>query len=278
MTNGKIKSEIILVTPPLATTWLEGNTHNRPMRDSKVSLYAQDMKHGRWRLTHEAIAFDPAGVLIDGQHRLWAVIEANVAVEFLVVRGFDLETQRFIGDAAPRSVVDVLKLADPDSGVSAYRVAAARRMSIGVRTQVHMTRQELIEFMAKHDKALDFAINDALTNKRVMRATPASVAAALGRAYYEEDLDRLREFGAIMLGALPKNEDDVAAHILRSWLMAGAPEYGVRVSKDLLIYMKVQRAIMAFIGREHIKSIYAMKDEAWALTGERPRRARTRKK
>ena len=41
---------------------------------------ARDMKAGHWRLTHQGIAFDPAGVLIDGQHRLWAIVESDTTL------------------------------------------------------------------------------------------------------------------------------------------------------------------------------------------------------
>lgn len=44
------------------------------------------MKEGLWRFNGETIIFADDGVLLDGQHRLLAVIEAGVSVEFLVVK------------------------------------------------------------------------------------------------------------------------------------------------------------------------------------------------
>ena len=269
-----MKTEVVKVTPELATKWLEGNTHNRPVRDTRVHQYAQDMRAGRWRLTHQGIAFASDGSLIDGQHRLWAIIEAQVPVEVSVSRGMDPESQQYIDEGLPRTVVDVLRLSDPDSGVSNFRAAVARRMLIGTRTQVITGRQEIIEFLTQHEKALVFAIEDALQKKRVMRVTPAAVPAAIARAYYHEDHARLREFGAVLLGSIPQGKSDIGAHLLRDWLLAGTPTYGIKISRETLIYMKTQRAIVAFLRGEQLRSLYPMKDEAWALKGEIRRRQR----
>lgn len=58
------------VTPEMAAKWLEGNVLNRPLKQAHVDRLAREMAAGRWRLTHQGIAFDVSGCLIDGQHRL----------------------------------------------------------------------------------------------------------------------------------------------------------------------------------------------------------------
>ena len=61
---------LMTITPTMALNWLEhANTNNRKIIEAYVKKLARDMKAGRWRLTHEGIAFDPHGVLLDGQHR-----------------------------------------------------------------------------------------------------------------------------------------------------------------------------------------------------------------
>jgi len=83
--DGKEPYNVVMdITPSQAFAWLEGNTHNRPLDQAHVERLARDMKAGRWRLTHQGIAFDTTGLLVDGQHRLWAVIEADVTVPMRV--------------------------------------------------------------------------------------------------------------------------------------------------------------------------------------------------
>lgn len=103
-----MKSEIITVTPLLAAEWLKNNITNRPL--AKAKDYADDMKAGRWRLTHQGIAFNTKGQLIDGQNRLTAVIMSGCHVPMVVF--FDCEPQSVdvldIGKA--RTLGDVLKM------------------------------------------------------------------------------------------------------------------------------------------------------------------------
>lgn len=82
-----MKTKVELITPAYATEVLETkNPRNRTVSEQTVNIYATDMKKGRWTLTHQGIAFDTDGNLIDGQHRLWAVVFAETPVEMLVTR------------------------------------------------------------------------------------------------------------------------------------------------------------------------------------------------
>lgn len=49
------------------------------------------MREGKWRINGEPICFDKEGNLINGQHRLEAVVSAQVPIVSLVVRGVDAE-------------------------------------------------------------------------------------------------------------------------------------------------------------------------------------------
>lgn len=83
MTEGMV-SRMLTVTPEWASECLKKNKSNRPVRESTVLVYARQMMAGQWRLTHQGICFDSSGNLVDGQHRLNAVVRANVAVKMLV--------------------------------------------------------------------------------------------------------------------------------------------------------------------------------------------------
>jgi len=49
---------------------------NRPISMRKVNDYAVEMLKGNWRFTHQGIGFSKKGFLIDGQHRLLAILQA----------------------------------------------------------------------------------------------------------------------------------------------------------------------------------------------------------
>jgi hypothetical protein len=57
-----------------------------------VRSLAEAMRRGDWIVTHQGIAFDIHGVLVDGQHRLAAVVEAEVPVEMTVFTDVEPDT------------------------------------------------------------------------------------------------------------------------------------------------------------------------------------------
>lgn len=83
--------EMRLVTPEMAQQYLKLNEGNRKLSVEHKNKLAEDIKEGDWALNAQPICFtgdpdveDPlaAGVrLLNGQHRLYACIEANMAIE-----------------------------------------------------------------------------------------------------------------------------------------------------------------------------------------------------
>lgn len=104
----KQHTAIETITPSLASSYLEFNSNNRPLRYSHIRSMAYDMKNGDWQVTHQGIAFDSTGRLIDGQHRLHAIIEAGVAIQMSVTRGCSAASFSILDRGANRSTADVL--------------------------------------------------------------------------------------------------------------------------------------------------------------------------
>jgi hypothetical protein len=77
----------ILITPELATEMLEANQQNRPISDSHVRRITAQILAGLWLYNGDTIKIADSGDVLDGQHRLWAIIESKTAVESLVVFG-----------------------------------------------------------------------------------------------------------------------------------------------------------------------------------------------
>lgn len=113
---------VVDVTPELAKKWLAQNTHNRNLRERVINSYAADMRDGNWVEDGQSLKFAKGnavllenplitgGPLLDGQHRLSAIAEANVTVRMLVVSNLDDTTQETMDTGAKRTLSDVLKL------------------------------------------------------------------------------------------------------------------------------------------------------------------------
>ncbi len=91
-----ITGGVEVITPDIAKKYLEMNGDNpRRINKNYVQQYAVDMATGNWKLNGEAIVFDSAGNLKDGQHRLAAVIRAKAEVPMMVIRGVDSRITTF---------------------------------------------------------------------------------------------------------------------------------------------------------------------------------------
>jgi len=90
----KIKNvEMIEITPQVAIKMLSKNEGNRKIAPSTVLKYTKEMLAGEWRETHQGIAIDETGNLIDGQNRLMAVIKSGITIKTTITTYYgDLPT------------------------------------------------------------------------------------------------------------------------------------------------------------------------------------------
>lgn len=117
------------VDPATARTWLKSNARNRHIRPARVARYARDMARGQWQLTGEPVKFTGDGSLLDGQHRLRAIVDADVTVPMLVVRGIAETAQSVMDTGAARRASDALTLQGKSHG---HTLAAAARIGVVV--------------------------------------------------------------------------------------------------------------------------------------------------
>jgi hypothetical protein len=78
-----------IINPEEAQAYLDNNAKHRPIKEKKVDAYMTEMADGRWRLNGKTICFDTDGRLLNGQHRLSAVVKSGVSLTTVVVRGLD---------------------------------------------------------------------------------------------------------------------------------------------------------------------------------------------
>ncbi|MFD8988225.1 hypothetical protein ACFVZ4_09205 [Streptomyces goshikiensis] len=105
---GKLASRIVKVTPEIAEIFLSRASVNRRLDMGQVRSLADTILRGEWKLTHQGIALDDAGALLDGQHRLRAIIEANTPVEILVFDGLSRDVFPVLDTGKRRSAADTL--------------------------------------------------------------------------------------------------------------------------------------------------------------------------
>lgn len=105
-----IVAEVVTITPSDATNWLRCNMHNRPVRKRHVEFLAGEIKNGNWQINGQAIVIAEDEQVLDGQHRLLAIIEAGVAIKTMVVYGISAAAFSTIDTGAVRTSADALCL------------------------------------------------------------------------------------------------------------------------------------------------------------------------
>lgn len=120
-----VSAQIERIGPEEAKTLLGLNTHNRVIRADRVHTMARDMNHGQWQLNGETIKVGEKS-LIDGQHRLLAIIESGATVEMFVIRGLSDEAQDTVDIGGKRQLSDRLQLAGEEN---AHNLSAAIRFA-----------------------------------------------------------------------------------------------------------------------------------------------------
>lgn len=115
--NGTKKpwSETVTLTPAMAEEWLTRNTHNRVIRNGRIEELVGAIVRGEWFLNGDAIRFAIDGSLLDGQHRLWAVVLADIPIETMVVWDLQPESQDTMDTGTRRNLGDVLRLRKEDN-------------------------------------------------------------------------------------------------------------------------------------------------------------------
>lgn len=96
------------VDPALAKLLLEKNRTNRLLRSRHVDKYAEIMKAGQWLLNNDAIVVSCDDALLNGQHRLHAVIKSGCTVKMLMLWHADPRSFETMDRALTRSVADAL--------------------------------------------------------------------------------------------------------------------------------------------------------------------------
>lgn len=84
-----VKVVVTTITPEAAQRLLRENSHNRPLNSRRVRRLATIIREGRWRLNGDTLKVDKKSRLLDGQHRLHAVIQADRPIQTLLVTGLD---------------------------------------------------------------------------------------------------------------------------------------------------------------------------------------------
>lgn len=115
-----MRTQIQIVTPEIAAHFLQKNKDNRDYRKKWVAHLSNIIKTGEWLTTHQGIALDKDGNLIDGQHRLLAIIDSGLPVQINVSYDVDANTFSCIDIGVKRNLADITRFSKKTAEVCAF--------------------------------------------------------------------------------------------------------------------------------------------------------------
>ncbi|MET3654705.1 hypothetical protein [Dyella japonica] len=150
--------EWVRVTPAIAHHWLAFNTTNRHVTQHKVQQFQLDMERGTWLNDGAPIRFAP-NKLLDGQHRLMAMLQAGTTLPMVVIYGLDEQMQVNMDTGRGRSPVDVFTIEGLDRwqatvlGTAIHALISASR-DVPISSTVRYVNREVRDFYLEHIAAI----------------------------------------------------------------------------------------------------------------------------
>lgn len=205
-----VKTEMWLINPKLAEELLAKNVSNRRIIHRRVERYARKMRAGQWPFIGDPICFSREDVLLNGQHRLWAVVVGKVELYFNVVLGLPAETQRFMDQGRNRTAANQLSIegvANPVAASALSRfVIAWDDKAIVSRKNDSVTNDDIAEFVEEHPDRVQDAI---VLAERVRSNVPImSIGAAAAVAFKTLEIDEAAATQFFDMFAIGANLDD----------------------------------------------------------------------
>lgn len=224
-----MKAVVETITPMLAEKYLERNVNNyRSLNRRKVHMYARDMANNEWQENGEAIKFNVRGELVDGQHRLHAVIESGARVNMMVIRGvaedvtiYDCGKNRSMRDIALAEGIESKLAENFMTGAAACIVMGdARGYKAGSTTQ-YPTKGQIAAHIIKHrDLWMETYNCMTVSHSHSVTRKSALCAAVYFLLAYGEDPWDIRDFMEIVETGFPITGRDCSpAIVLRNMII-----------------------------------------------------------
>ncbi len=168
------------------------NNFNRPLKPRLVDNYVRQIESGNWRRTHQGIAFDEEGVVLDGQHRLHAIVRTGQSQPMLIFLNENQAAHESIDGGKQRTLLDVVRLELLDDTIKGKHLSVLKEMWAGryCKNQNHLSATEVISMYRRYHLVVRFAV-DMLDNSVGGNTT---LMAVIARAGYTVPKEKLLEF------------------------------------------------------------------------------------
>ena len=259
------------ISPSGAKKLLDSQQINRQINRQIVRKYAEAMRRGEWQYNPQPIILfkgkDNVEHLVDGQHRLTAVVESETTQKFAIATHRSKTIQKVIDCGYRRTLThqsQILSLNFSGFKISILRCAfwtPAKAKAIKV------SDDKILEMGEKYQEFLDISAKISSDKCRqsygyVRCAALRCLVVAVGELEDTDCIERVQQWLRIVQSGLPASEADWAACILRQEL---------ETAKKLKLNFKDKHRLMQlsyaslckFLNETPVKSLLPLEKQPW---------------
>jgi len=252
----------VLIGPSVALELLGKNHNPRAFRKRKVAEYAEIMRRGQWVLSNDAIVLDENGDLVNGQHRLQAVVDSETFQRFIMVCSSEPLNEGVMDCGLRRSDLDRLgncKLGN--TALAACKQFYCQPYTARVSTWPTFTLREAVE---KSGTPVAWATE--LLSSQGSKMVRAPLIAGLARASDYLDNDVLVEMATTLVDGSGVGHTATITRRFRDWIQSSCT--GTR-RLDSELYKKWQRVAVAVANTERITKIRMLSQDLFPVIESR---------
>lgn len=236
-----ITAKVELITPEVAKQLLENNHHNRKVSKGNTETIERALKSGEWKVSGQTIIVSITGILMDGQHRLKAVMNTGISMEHLVCRGVADDVFKVIDTGKNRSGADVLSIAKIDN----HGKIANLIKFLDAYKNKHMTRATKFsntQLLAMYETKPDF-YQDLLTDgEQLARECNVKLfndyqLAVMGYSFKDYDMGDEYLLNVLQCEVLKPSEHTEVTHQVKNKLIGLHKEDSNRVTQEQKYYI-----------------------------------------
>jgi len=254
-----MRTELVQVTPDMARNMLASNPINRRISERAVSDLSKAILNNDWQITHQGIAFYDDGSLADGQHRLTAVVKANVPVHMMITKGLAKDAAMSIDSGRRRSLIDGVKI----SGAAPWMEAKHINLVPIITQPKRLTDMQKLDFLVGMKPYVEFATDAFVSNRRYLTGSIVHAALTMA-AYHKEDPEKLKRFARVFLDGIMAEPHEKVIILAREYFLSH-PNGGDSDKHDK--YLKLQRAIQAYCSGENVKRLIQPQEVIYSAEG-----------
>lgn len=171
------------ITPEMARKLLDKNEKNRNVSERQVEYLTTEILNDRFMFNGESIIVAENGALLDGQHRLMAVVKANKSIESILIEGVPNEAQKTIDVGITRTAANVLSMEGIKYSTVVAKGVRAILMNLSISTKKGGGRISSSEILAAYKKEEALLSEMASYTVHLYNVSSKIISAGQGLAY-----------------------------------------------------------------------------------------------